>query len=343
MGRVTVADAARSDGVEEVWIVDRALDAAEQARAWADSPKVWIRQGELAVALDGADAVVNAASHKLNVEHHAGLPPGRRPLHRPRRALLVGARAVRARQRLHEAGLAAAISMGAAPGITNMLAAAAAEVSTPSRRSSVIDATIPGRDWSPDEPYVAAVRGGDSDRRVLRAGSGLPRRRDRLLPAGSGGKVYRFPEGEVECVYTIHSEPATLPAFVRGPRHPPRRMAARPSAMGLGAAALLRRGRPCVERPADGRRHLGRPARRARGGARTPDRGSARPRRRRANPGDRGRHASRPEGRGHRRNRRPAAGVNRRRPGLVRHRSASFDRRPDARTGRSAPRRRRRA
>ncbi len=33
----------------------------------------------------------------------------------------------------------------------------------------------------------------------------------REVPAGSGGRIYEFPEGPVECVYTIHSEPATLP------------------------------------------------------------------------------------------------------------------------------------
>jgi saccharopine dehydrogenase-like NADP-dependent oxidoreductase len=32
-----------------------------------------------------------------------------------------------------------------------------------------------------------------------------------MVPAASGSKVYEFPEGPAECVYTIHSEPATLP------------------------------------------------------------------------------------------------------------------------------------
>jgi saccharopine dehydrogenase-like NADP-dependent oxidoreductase len=33
----------------------------------------------------------------------------------------------------------------------------------------------------------------------------------RMVPADTGAKVYEFPEGSAECVYTIHSEPATLP------------------------------------------------------------------------------------------------------------------------------------
>ena len=35
------------------------------------------------------------------------------------------------------------------------------------------------------------------------------------MPPGSGAKVYHLPEGDVECVYTIHSEPATLPLAFR--------------------------------------------------------------------------------------------------------------------------------
>jgi saccharopine dehydrogenase-like NADP-dependent oxidoreductase len=35
--------------------------------------------------------------------------------------------------------------------------------------------------------------------------------REQLMPAGRGARTYHLPEGDVECVYTIHSEPATLP------------------------------------------------------------------------------------------------------------------------------------
>ena len=35
--------------------------------------------------------------------------------------------------------------------------------------------------------------------------------REQLMPAGGGARTYHLPEGDVECVYTIHSEPATLP------------------------------------------------------------------------------------------------------------------------------------
>ncbi len=35
--------------------------------------------------------------------------------------------------------------------------------------------------------------------------------REQLMEAGGGARTYHLPEGDVECVYTIHSEPATLP------------------------------------------------------------------------------------------------------------------------------------
>ena len=35
--------------------------------------------------------------------------------------------------------------------------------------------------------------------------------REQLMAAGGGARTYHLPEGDVECVYTIHSEPATLP------------------------------------------------------------------------------------------------------------------------------------
>ena len=36
--------------------------------------------------------------------------------------------------------------------------------------------------------------------------------REQLMPAAGGARTYHLPEGDVECVYTIHSEQATLPA-----------------------------------------------------------------------------------------------------------------------------------
>ncbi len=217
MGRVTVADAAESGGVEEVRIVDRSAEAAERVAAEVDSPRVSVREVEgdgheaLVSALGGADAVVNAATHRINL----GVMEA---------CLAVGAHytdlgglyhwALRQYEldgRFREAGLSAAISMGSAPGLTNMLAAAACEKLETVESIELVDAIIPARQAAPEEPYVPPYAPDTLVAEFTEPAAVFLDGRIEFRPAGSGARVYRLPEGEVECVYTIHSEPATLP------------------------------------------------------------------------------------------------------------------------------------
>ena len=109
------------------------------------------------------------------------------------------------------AGLSAAISMGSAPGITNMLAAAACEGLDTVESVELVDATIAGRVWRPDDPYAPPYAAGTLVDEFSEPAPVFLDGKIELRPAGSGAKVYSFPEGDAECVYTIHSEPATLP------------------------------------------------------------------------------------------------------------------------------------
>jgi saccharopine dehydrogenase-like NADP-dependent oxidoreductase len=216
MGRVTVGDAAGSEGVEQVLVVDVDGEAAA-ALAQRLGPRVEARvpaggdHASLVRALEGADAVVNAASHRLN------LPVMRACLEVGAHYTDLGGLYYFAVQQyeldeaFRTAGLSAAISMGAAPGITNMLAAAACEQLDTVETIEVLDAVLAGRGWDPDEPYVPAYA---ADTLVDEFTQQAPMFVDGavvLMPAGGGAKVYRLPEGDVECVYTIHSEQATLP------------------------------------------------------------------------------------------------------------------------------------
>ena len=216
MGRVCVADAARSDAVAEVWIIDRDEDAAERVRASTGSSRVSVRSGELAESLDGADAVVNAASHRLNVAvMEACLDVGAH--YTDLGGLYYWAlEQLELDGRFVDAELCAAISMGSAPGITNMLAAACAENLDTVEEIELVDATIPGRPWSPDDPYAPPYAAGTLIDEFTEPAPVFLDGEIAMMPAGSGGKVYAFPEGEVECVYTIHSEPATLPHSYAG-------------------------------------------------------------------------------------------------------------------------------
>jgi saccharopine dehydrogenase-like NADP-dependent oxidoreductase len=115
-----------------------------------------------------------------------------------------------------DAGLAAAISVGSAPGLTNMLAAAAADRLDTVEAIEIVDAFIPGREADPSDPYVPPYAAGTIIDEFTNDAAVFLEGQIRMVPAGSGAKVYAFPEGAVECVYTIHSEPATLPLSYAG-------------------------------------------------------------------------------------------------------------------------------
>ena len=101
--------------------------------------------------------------------------------------------------------------MGAAPGITNMLAAAAVAELDTVESIEVLDACLAGRPYDPDEPYVPAYAADTLIDEFTRPAPMFIDGREQLMEAGGGAKTYHLPEGDVECVYTIHSEPATLP------------------------------------------------------------------------------------------------------------------------------------
>jgi saccharopine dehydrogenase (NAD+, L-lysine-forming) len=214
MGSITTADAAQSDGVERVILVDR--DGERAAEIAAAHGNVEVRDpGESAqdmrAALAGSDAVVNAATHRLNIPvmqaclevgaHYTDL--GGLYYYALEQYELDGA--------FRTAGLSAAISMGAAPGITNMLAAAAVAHLDTVESIEVLDAAVAGRPYDPDEPYVPAYAADTLIDEFTRPAPMFIDGREQLMPAAGGARTYHLPEGDVECVYTIHSEPATLP------------------------------------------------------------------------------------------------------------------------------------
>ena len=305
MGRVTVADAARGEGVEEVRILDLDRDAAAALAASVggparDAPIDGADHGALVAALRDADAVVNATTHRLNV-----------PVMRA--CLEVGAHytdlgglywwaldQLELEADFRAAGLTAAISLGAAPGITNMLAAAACERLETVESIEVIDAVVPGRAFDPAEPYVPPYAPDTLIDEFTRPGAAVHRRRDRRdagrrrregLPPARGRRGVR-----------LH-DPLRARHAAGGLRRQGRalgRVAARPAAATC-SAALLRRGRPGLDRSRQRRRRERDPARR-------PDRGAGPPARRRGRPGCEGapararrRHGGRRAGRDRRR------------------------------------------
>ena len=214
MGRITTADAAASAGVERVILVDRDEARAAEVAAAHDNVEVRVPGAgadDLRAALAGADAVVNAASHRLN------LPVMRACLEIGAHYTDLGGLYYFAIEQyeldgaFRAAGLSAAISMGAAPGITNMLAAAAVAEMDTVEAIEVLDAVVAGREYDPDEPYVPAYAADTLIDEFTRPAPMFIDGREQLMDAAGGARVYGLPEGDVTCVYTIHSEQATLP------------------------------------------------------------------------------------------------------------------------------------
>jgi saccharopine dehydrogenase-like NADP-dependent oxidoreductase len=214
MGRVTTADAAASAGVERVFLVDRDERRAAEVASAHDNVEVRAPgegADDLRAALNGADAVVNAASHRLNLAvmqaclevgaHYTDLGG----------LYYVAIEQYGLDEAFRAAGLSAAISMGAAPGITNMLAAAAVAELDTVETIELLDAVIAGRPYDPDEPYVPAYAADTLIDEFTRLAPMFIDGREQLMDAAGGARTYHLPEGDVECVYTIHSEQATLP------------------------------------------------------------------------------------------------------------------------------------
>lgn len=217
MGSVTSSDLAASSGVSEVVIVDpdlaRARDLAHRLSERGTSVSTYGVDAPLAQSLAGCDAVVNASGHARNIEvMRACLDIG---AHYTDLGGLyhVAIRQYDLHQEFAEAGLTATLSMGSAPGLTNLLAARGVELGRMDTVASIeiADAVVSGRTYHPSEPYAPPYA---ASTLIEEYTAPAPQFIDGAIsfhPAGSGARTYAFPGGDVECVYTIHSEPATLP------------------------------------------------------------------------------------------------------------------------------------
>ena len=115
------------------------------------------------------------------------------------------------------AGLSAVLGIGSAPGITNVLARAGADRLDPGSVRS-IDLLNGAVDASGEfgVPYSAATIVDEFTLPAMIFENGALKE----VPAATGGIRHRFPDpiGEQEAFYTLHSEPATLPATIDGVR-----------------------------------------------------------------------------------------------------------------------------
>ncbi len=178
-------------------------------------------------ALAGADAVVNAASHRLN------LPVMQACLEVGAHYTDLGGLYYFALEQyeldeaFRAAGLSAAISMGAAPGITNMLAAAAVAELDTVESIEVLDAVVAGRPYDPDEPYVPAYAADTLIDEFTRPAPMFIDGREQLMEAAR--RRPHLPPARGRRGVRVHDplRAGHAPPLLRRPRHPHRRVAAR--------------------------------------------------------------------------------------------------------------------
>jgi lysine 6-dehydrogenase len=174
-----------------------------------------LEPGATAEALRGAQAVASCVPYRLNLEvmeaaldagcHYADLGG---LYHMTLRQLELDAR-------FRDAGLAAVVGIGCCPGLSNVLARLGADRLDAVESIDLVDGAIE-EDGGFGVPYSADTIIDEFTAPAMVFEDG----RLREVPAGSGAVPWRFPDplGEMEAVYTLHSELATLPSTIDGVR-----------------------------------------------------------------------------------------------------------------------------
>ena len=170
----------------------------------------------LAVALRGSTVVVNSAQYDVNVlvmnaaikaaAHYVDLGG---MFHETRRQLKL-------HDEFYNAGLTAVVGMGAAPGITNILVAhACAELEQVESVEASFGAIVEGLQGV--SLFVPPYSIRTIMRELLEESVQFLNGSHESQPPMSGTRVINFPQpvGELPCIYTLHSEPATLPDYLR--------------------------------------------------------------------------------------------------------------------------------
>jgi saccharopine dehydrogenase-like NADP-dependent oxidoreductase len=217
MGSATARLLARRDDVD-LQIIDPDPERAEgvvREVGRGRSARAGAGDLELPELLGSADAVAACIPYRLNLEAMeatlaAGVPY----------ADLGGLFHMTARQleldgRFRDAGVPAVIGVGCCPGISNVLARAAADRLDEVWSIDIIDGAVEDTDAF-GIPYSVDTILDEFAHPAMVFEDG----RMREVPAASGAIRYRFPDplGELEAFFTLHSEPATLPQTIPGVR-----------------------------------------------------------------------------------------------------------------------------
>jgi saccharopine dehydrogenase-like NADP-dependent oxidoreductase len=216
MGAATARLLSRRDDVD-LLVIDPDGERAERVVAESGGRAVTTGIGHLGLAgaLTGADAVAACIPYRLNLEAMEAALEARVPYADLGGLFHVTLRQLELDARFREAGVPAVIGIGCCPGISNLLARAAADQLDGVRSIDIVDGAIEaGGEFG--VPYSADTILDEFTHPAMVFEDGELKE----VPAGSGTIRYLFPEplGEMEAFYTLHSEPATLPDTIEGIR-----------------------------------------------------------------------------------------------------------------------------
>lgn len=217
MGQVTIFDLVESSGVSEVLIADLNLDRAEELKAQLKSSKIKTAKADvqnveaLASLLSSWDAVVNCSPYVFNLNvMEAALKAGCHYLdlgglfHVTRKQMELD-------EKFRAKKLLAVLGMGAAPGMTNVMAACAADEMDKVENIDIFAASVDlvshshpflppySLDTILDEYFLSPYVFEDGEFKEV--------------PPMSGEMIHDFPApvGRAASFLTLHSEVATLP------------------------------------------------------------------------------------------------------------------------------------
>jgi lysine 6-dehydrogenase len=167
-------------------------------------------------ALRGVDAVASCVPYRLNLEvMEAALAAGC-PYADLGGLYHMTLRQLELDDRFRDAGLPAIVGIGCCPGLSNVMARLAADRLDTVESIDIVDGAREEEDEEFGVPYSADTILDEFSAPAMVFEEG----RLREVPAGSGAMRWPFPEplGEMEAVYTLHSEIATLPRTIEGVR-----------------------------------------------------------------------------------------------------------------------------
>jgi saccharopine dehydrogenase (NAD+, L-lysine-forming) len=187
--------------------------AAVAGQFGAEAHTVGVGDPDLPRAIEGADAMAACIPYRFNLEAMeaalaAGVPYADLGglFHVTRRQLELDGR-------FRESGVAAVLGIGCCPGISNVLARAAADRLDEVRSIDIFDGAVE-ENGGFAVPYSMDTILDEFTRPAMVFEDGKLKE----VPPASGTIRHRFPEplGEMEAFYTLHSEPATLPQTIQG-------------------------------------------------------------------------------------------------------------------------------